>query len=116
MQLLDILHSLVQQRIKRSGRTPGRQFQAIKTLSRNYALLDQITIPIMPPDISPFAFTYDYVIAGGGFTGCILASCLHQNKASLSILHLEARLDKRSNPLVMSPLAAINYSACLALF
>ena len=41
----------------------------------------------------------DYIIAGGGLTGCAIASRLNQGDPSLSILVLEAGIDASNNPL-----------------
>ena len=40
----------------------------------------------------------DYLIVGGGLTGCALASCLHQGDPSLNVTILEAGDDASSNP------------------
>ena len=40
----------------------------------------------------------DYIIIGGGLTGCALASRLHQGDPSLDILVLEPGIDASDNP------------------
>lgn len=40
----------------------------------------------------------DYIIVGGGLTGCALASRLHQGDAALEIVLLEAGIDASDNP------------------
>jgi len=46
---------------------------------------------------------YDYVIVGGGLSGCVLAARLHEAHPSLSIALLEAGPDDSHNPAVLSP-------------
>lgn len=41
----------------------------------------------------------DYIVVGGGLTGCALASRLYQADPSLDILLLEAGIDASDNPL-----------------
>ena len=49
---------------------------------------------------------YDYVIAGGGLTGCVVAARLHQSQPTLRIAVLEAGPDEHDNPTVKSPMGA----------
>jgi choline dehydrogenase-like flavoprotein len=46
---------------------------------------------------------YDYVIVGGGLSGCVLASRLHQYKPSAKIVLIEAGQDTRGRPEVRDP-------------
>lgn len=48
----------------------------------------------------------DYIIVGGGLTGCALASRLRQGNASLEILLIEAGVDPTGNPLVIMPMGS----------
>jgi len=52
------------------------------------------------------AIEVDYIIAGGGFTGCALASRLHQRDNSLEILIIEAGVDPSDNPSTTTPAGA----------
>ena len=45
---------------------------------------------------------FDYVIVGGGLSGCVVAARLHQAHPSLSIALLEAGPDESYNPAVLS--------------
>ena len=45
----------------------------------------------------------DYVIVGGGLSGCVIASRLHDANPALSIALLEAGPDESHNPMVLSP-------------
>ena len=46
---------------------------------------------------------FDYIVVGGGLSGCVVASRLHQAHPSLSIALLEAGPDESHNPAVQSP-------------
>ncbi|KAL8717648.1 MAG: hypothetical protein Q9225_005121 [Loekoesia sp. 1 TL-2023] len=46
---------------------------------------------------------YDFVIVGGGLSGCVVAARLHEAHPSLSIALLEAGPDESHNPTVLSP-------------
>lgn len=48
----------------------------------------------------------DYIIVGGGLTGCALASRLHQSDSSLDILIIEAGNDPSGNPNTTTPAGA----------
>ena len=48
----------------------------------------------------------DYIIVGGGLTGCALASHLHQIDNSLDILIIEAGIDPLGNPNTTTPAGA----------
>jgi choline dehydrogenase-like flavoprotein len=48
----------------------------------------------------------DYIIVGGGLTGCALASRLHQRYKSLEILIIEAGVDPSDNPNTTTPAGA----------
>lgn len=47
---------------------------------------------------------FDYIIVGGGLSGCVVAARLHQTHPSLSIALLEAGPDKSHDPVVLSPI------------
>ncbi|KAL4732882.1 hypothetical protein BDV11DRAFT_201170 [Aspergillus similis] len=49
--------------------------------------------------------TYDYIIVGGGLTGCALAGRLSEKNGSLRILIIEAGPDVVDHPLTSTPLA-----------
>ena len=46
---------------------------------------------------------FDFIIVGGGLSGCVLASRLHQALPSLSVALLEAGPDESNNPSILSP-------------
>ncbi|KAL9632726.1 MAG: hypothetical protein Q9164_005140 [Protoblastenia rupestris] len=46
----------------------------------------------------------DYIIVGGGLTGCTLASRLHQGDTSANILLVEAGIDATGDPRVTTPM------------
>lgn len=46
---------------------------------------------------------FDYIIVGGGLSGCVVAARLHQAHPSLSIALLEAGPDKSYDPVILSP-------------
>ena len=46
---------------------------------------------------------FDYIIVGGGLSGCVVAARLHQAHPSLSVALLEAGPDESHNPVVLSP-------------
>jgi len=46
----------------------------------------------------------DFIIVGGGLAGCTVASRLHQNNTSLKILVLEAGIDPKDNPNILTPM------------
>lgn len=46
---------------------------------------------------------FDYIIVGGGLSGCVVAARLHEAHPSLSIALLEAGPDESYNPAVLSP-------------
>jgi choline dehydrogenase-like flavoprotein len=48
----------------------------------------------------------DYIIVGGGLTGCTLASRLRQRDSSLEILIIEAGFDPSGNPNTTTPAGA----------
>lgn len=48
----------------------------------------------------------DYIIVGGGLTGCTLAARLHQRNPSLIIIIIEAGRDASDNPNASSPLGS----------
>jgi choline dehydrogenase-like flavoprotein len=50
----------------------------------------------------------DYIIVGGGLTGCGLASRLHQRDNSLEILIIEAGVDLSDNPNTTTPAGAFD--------
>ncbi|KAL8896143.1 MAG: hypothetical protein Q9192_003239 [Flavoplaca navasiana] len=45
----------------------------------------------------------DYIVVGGGLSGCVVAARLHEAHPSLSIALLEAGPDESHNPAVLSP-------------
>lgn len=47
---------------------------------------------------------FDYIIVGGGLSGCVVAARLHQTHPSLSIALLEAGPDKSHDPVILSPI------------
>ena len=47
--------------------------------------------------------TYDYIVVGGGLSGCVVASRLREAHPSLSIALIEAGPDDSHNPAVLSP-------------
>lgn len=47
--------------------------------------------------------TYDYIIAGGGLSGCVVASRLREYKPDASILLIEAGEDTRSREDILRP-------------
>ena len=49
---------------------------------------------------------YDLIIVGGGTSGCVLASRLHQGDPSKSILLIERGPDEQKHPQITNPLAA----------
>ena len=49
---------------------------------------------------------FDLIIVGGGTSGCVLASRLHQGDPSKSILLIERGPDERTHPQITNPLAA----------
>ena len=48
---------------------------------------------------------YDYLIAGGGLTGCAGAVLLHRSQPTLKTAILEAGPDEHHNPTVKSPMS-----------
>lgn len=50
--------------------------------------------------------TFDYVVAGGGLTGCVVAARLHESDPSLKIALLEAGPDEHDNPMVTSAMGS----------
>ena len=46
---------------------------------------------------------FDYIIVGGGLSGCVVAARLHEVHPSLSIALLEAGPNESYNPTVLSP-------------
>ena len=50
--------------------------------------------------------TADYIIVGGGLTGCAIAARLHQSDSSLDVLVLEAGTDASDNPQTKDPAGA----------
>ena len=46
---------------------------------------------------------FDYIIVGGGLSGCVIAARLHEARPSLSIAILEAGPDESYNSAVLSP-------------
>lgn len=46
---------------------------------------------------------FDYIIVGGGLSGCVVAARLHQTHPSLSIALIEAGPDKSHDPVILSP-------------
>ena len=54
--------------------------------------------------VMAFEKTLDYIIVGGGLSGCVVAARLHQAHPSLSIALLEAGPDDSYNPAVLSPM------------
>ena len=46
---------------------------------------------------------FDYIIVGGGLSGCVVASRLLQARPYLSVALLEAGPDESHNPAVLSP-------------
>lgn len=49
---------------------------------------------------------FDYIIVGGGLSGCVIAARLQQGRPSLSIALIEAGPDESRNPAVISPVLA----------
>ncbi|KAK4613781.1 GMC-type oxidoreductase acuG [Fulvia fulva] len=49
---------------------------------------------------------YDYIIAGGGLCGCVVASRLIQAFSDRSVALVETGPDSRGNPTVLSPATA----------
>lgn len=49
---------------------------------------------------------FDYVIAGGGLTGCVVAARLYQSRPTLKIALLEAGPDAHDDPTVQNPMGA----------
>lgn len=47
--------------------------------------------------------TYDYIIAGGGHAGCVVASRLHEYEPSAKILLIEAGEDTRARTDILKP-------------
>ena len=50
---------------------------------------------------------FDYVVAGGGLTGCVVAARLSQSHPSLSIAILEAGPDEHGNPMIINPMGSV---------
>ena len=46
---------------------------------------------------------FDYIVVGGGLSGCVLASRLQDANPSWSVALLEAGPDESHNPTVLSP-------------
>lgn len=46
---------------------------------------------------------FDYIVVGGGLSGCVVAARLHEALPSLSIALLEAGPNESHNPTVLSP-------------
>lgn len=60
--------------------------------------------PNAPYKTDASASSYDYIIAGGGLCGCVIASRL--SEAGYSVLLIEAGPDEHVNPQIQSPLGA----------
>ncbi|KAL9087039.1 MAG: hypothetical protein Q9165_006867 [Trypethelium subeluteriae] len=48
--------------------------------------------------------TYDYIVVGGGLSGCVIASRLHKSSIKPKVLLLEAGIDPTGHPNVTTPL------------
>ena len=46
---------------------------------------------------------FDYIVVGGGLSGCVVAARLHQAQPSFAIALLEAGPEDSYNPAVLSP-------------
>lgn len=55
------------------------------------------------PPVMASQTQFDYIIVGGGLSGCVVAARLHEAHPSLSIALLEAGPDESHNPAVLSP-------------
>lgn len=53
--------------------------------------------------IMAFDKQFDFIIVGGGLSGCVVAARLREALPSLSIALLEAGPDESRNPTVLSP-------------